>query len=208
MTYRDPAKRNAWQRAEGRNKRYMRRHIEKIGVDEYRRRARERYRAKHPEARPRQKSRKDRDLAAWRAWRWQRRLLAVAALGGCCEDCGIDDPVVLQFDHRVPVGSKRRRGLKGKAASHRTVCEVLTLESPATEFSLLCANCHVRKTRSNGDYVAKPDGTRAESTRKPQLLLFGDDHNESQTRAVPSAVPFTPANRVPATPGSRRVGDV
>jgi len=208
MAYRDPAKRNAWQRAEGRNRRYMQRHIEKIGVDEYRRRARERYRAKHPEARPRQKGRKDRDLAAWRAWRWQRRLLAVAALGGRCEECGIDDPVVLQFDHRVPVGSKKRRGLKGKAASHRTVCEVLMLESPETEFSLLCANCHVRKTRSNGDYVAKPNETRAESAPRLQLLLFGDDHDASQTRAVPSAVPFTPANRVPATPGIRRVGDV
>lgn len=203
MAYKDPKKKNAWQNANGRQKEYRRRHIEKIGVEEYRRRAREAYRTKHPLAQPRAKERKERDLQAWRRWRWQRRLLAIAALGGRCEACGIEDPEVLQFDHRIPVGSKARRGLREKAASHGTVREVLAMAQPADQFSLLCANCHVKKTRANGDYLATPHQHAIAEAAERQLSLFGDDTTRN------ASLRFLPATsaRVAGDLGSRSVGE-
>ena len=163
-----------------RDKKSYRRQREKIGVEECRRRAREAYRAKHPQAKG-DKGRNERDLQSWRRWRWQRRLLAIAALGGRCEACGIDDPEVLQFDHRIPVGSKARRGLREKAASHGTVREVLGMTEPATQFSLLCANCHMKKTRANGDYLAAPHQLAIAEAADRQLTLFDED----ETRSAP-----------------------
>ncbi|MBK8164721.1 MAG: hypothetical protein IPK64_02030 [bacterium] len=123
-------------------------------------------------------------------------MLAITALGGRCEACGIDDPEVLQFDHRIPVGSKARRGLREKAASHGTVREVLAMAEPATQFALLCANCHMKKTRANGDYLATPHQHAIAEAAERQLSLFGDD----TTRNV--SLRFLPV------PGSRVAGDL
>jgi hypothetical protein len=185
-----------------RNKESYRRQRAKIGVEECRRRAREAYRAKHPQAK-RENGREERDLQSWRRWRWQRRLLAIAALGGRCEACGIEDPEVLQFDHRIPVGSKARRGLREKAASHGTVREVLAMAQPADQFSLLCANCHVKKTRANGDYLATPHQHAIADAAERQLSLFDDDTTRN------ASFWFLPATsaRVAGDLGPRSVGE-
>jgi 5-methylcytosine-specific restriction endonuclease McrA len=182
MAYKDPAKKNAWQRAEGRSKRYIQRHIEKIGADEYRRRARERYRAKHPQTRPRRKRSREEELVAERRGRAERRHAAIAALGGKCERCGIDKPAVLQFDHRVPIGSKYRYSMsKNKGASDGTAREILQAAQPLERFALLCANCHMEKTRSNGDYLAQSNLPSIDQVMERQLPLF----DESVARPVP-----------------------
>ena len=185
-----------------RDKKSYRRQREKIGVEEFRRRAREAYRAKHPQTKE-EKGRNERDLQSWRRWRWQRRLLAIAALGGRCEACGIDDPEVLQFDHRIPVGSMARRGLREKAASHGTVREVLAMAQPATQFALLCANCHMKKTRANGDYLATPHQLAIAEAADQQMTLFDDE----PTRTVPFRFLPTPEPRVAGDLGSRSVGE-
>jgi len=188
-----------------RDKESYRRRREKIGPDEWRRRARESYRVSHPK--PLRLGRRGITRGEARGNRWQRRLLAIAALGGKCEMCGIDDPDVLQFDHRIPVGSKKRRGLNGKAASHKTVSEILGMNHAEIQFALLCANCHVKKTRYNGDYMAQPDereqDNRMESEHPPtpQLSLF--DERRAQKHASGSF-----QERNPRVTGDRDLFDV
>jgi 5-methylcytosine-specific restriction endonuclease McrA len=77
-----------------------------------------------------------------------RRVLrrkAIAKLGGRCS-CGYDDERALVFDHIKPV----RRGLHGISRSkesgqdtHRAVLK------GSKAYQLLCANCHMIKTRSD-----------------------------------------------------------
>lgn len=81
-------------------------------------------------------------------------LAAVARMGGKCEACGNSDERVLQFDHRKPVGRSSRKmlGVRVSTASHR---EVLKSDRPSSVFALLCANCHIIKTRENREYVGR-----------------------------------------------------
>ncbi len=72
--------------------------------------------------------------------RWQRRLEAIAALGGTCECCGERGPIFLTFDHINGVaneqGSASKRGdvlirwMKARAFQVRGIVR------------LLCLNCH------------------------------------------------------------------
>ena len=69
------------------------------------------------------------------------RSLAIEALGGACVACGLVDDEVMQFDHKLGDGWKATRGWNARAA----------LKHP-DRFELMCANCHVRKTRRMGEY--------------------------------------------------------
>lgn len=71
------------------------------------------------------------------------RRAAIAALGGRCIECGIDDCEVLQIDHVVPVRRKEKRHEIG----HRVYRRIL--HGGAVNVQLLCANCHMRKTRKD-----------------------------------------------------------
>lgn len=82
----------------------------------------------------------------------RRRIAAIERLGGRCEQCGIQDEEVLQCDHKTPVLRNRSDRERGFASSSTSYREILRLETPHAVFSLLCANCHIKKTRSNGEY--------------------------------------------------------
>lgn len=88
-------------------------------------------------------------LASVRQYRQSLRFRAIERLGGVCEVCGIDDEMVLEFDHRVPIG---RKGKSGAEVSAQIYAEVIRSVDPRQKFSLLCANCHRRKTRINGEH--------------------------------------------------------
>lgn len=67
-----------------------------------------------------------------------------------CVDCGENDPIVLDFDHRDPA-------LKFKKISD-LVSEIRSWESLITEISkcdVRCANCHRRKTYRDKDHLVR-----------------------------------------------------
>lgn len=66
-----------------------------------------------------------------------RRLLVLQERGGACVDCGYDNPLALEFDHRDPM------------TKTRDVCACFSLASIRREAALCdvrCANCHRVKT--------------------------------------------------------------
>lgn len=77
-------------------------------------------------------------------YRQRRRVEAITALGGRCEHCGEDDPVVLDIDHREP----------GERIKHRNAWPAYKdIRDGITDpYQLLCCNCHRRKTLQNGDH--------------------------------------------------------
>jgi hypothetical protein len=77
------------------------------------------------------------------------------------------------------------------------------MAQPADQFSLLCANCHVKKTRANGDYLATPHQHAIADAAERQLSLFDDDTTRN------ASFWFLPATsaRVAGDLGSRSVGE-
>lgn len=98
----------------------------------------------------------------------KNRAKAINILGGCCSECGDSRPDVLQFDHIKPVGQDRR--------TREAYVEVLKCADPTSTFQLLCANCHVLKTRSRGEYTGRGNLVNSETeedrAEDSQLVLF------------------------------------
>lgn len=75
-------------------------------------------------------------------------LLAIKAKSGCV-DCGINDPVVLDFDHRNPeeksetISTMITRGRAWKA-----------IEAEVAKCVVRCANCHRRVTAKYFNYYS------------------------------------------------------
>jgi 5-methylcytosine-specific restriction endonuclease McrA len=91
------------------------------------------------------------DSQKHRAYRKRQRQKAIDLLGAVCQVCGMDDADVLQFDHIEP--------LFRKTVQHKNkdvYKEVINHHSPSQDFQLLCANCHIKKTRMNGEYEYTP----------------------------------------------------
>jgi hypothetical protein len=68
-------------------------------------------------------------------------ILAEAA----CVDCGLGDPIVLEFDH---VG--RKRAAVTTLAWH--ACSLATINAEIRECEIRCANCHRRATAARGGH--------------------------------------------------------
>lgn len=67
-----------------------------------------------------------------------------------CIDCGIEDPIVLDFDHREPEEKYKNvaRMLSGHYSWNRILVEIQKCD-------LRCANCHRRKTYFQLEYWGK-----------------------------------------------------
>lgn len=72
-------------------------------------------------------------------WRANKRDYCIDLLGGKCNHCGIDDKVVLAFDHINNDGSK----LRFKAGSTKLYNDIEELQEQ--RYQLLCHNCNWRK---------------------------------------------------------------
>lgn len=83
-------------------------------------------------------------------YRWRNQ--ALSALGGQCVHCGITDVEVLTFDHIAGDGDAeiRRRGSKGLRT--RDFRDIATGRYSYSQVQLLCANCHLKKTRKSRDF--------------------------------------------------------
>lgn len=100
-----------------------------------------------------------------RNYRLRNRQAAIQKMGGQCAACGMDYWEVLQFDHIAPIGNDRERD------AYKTV---LRMDDPHEIFQLLCANCHVLKTRLNNEYrskeISNASGASSESYRDVEAL--------------------------------------
>jgi len=95
---------------------------------------------------------KDRRIYQQRS-RAKMRLKAIAALGGYCKSCNVNDVRVLEFDHIVPIQWRTNKKIKmnGQQNTNEINRLVKQGEDPKQKFQLLCANCHKIKTYENGD---------------------------------------------------------
>ena len=89
--------------------------------------------------------------------RMKRRLDAIASLGGLCCSCGNDNPIVLEFDHIVPIQWRTNSLIKANGQHNVNTINAMVNngEDPTEMYQLLCANCHKLKTHTNQDYIAK-----------------------------------------------------
>lgn len=67
-----------------------------------------------------------------------RRLYALLS-NSCCVDCGIADPIVLEFDHLDP-------STKTNNVSNMLSLSWKTIQTEIDKCDIVCANCHRRRT--------------------------------------------------------------
>lgn len=89
--------------------------------------------------------------------RVKRRLDAISALGGSCNYCKIDNPVVLEFDHIKPIQWRTNNLVKLNGQHNVNIINSMVTkgQNPHEIYQLLCANCHKIKTHNNKDYITK-----------------------------------------------------
>jgi hypothetical protein len=87
-------------------------------------------------------------------WREQRRNEFIKEAGGKCVECGIDDPIVLDFDHVNDDGAAHRKQTK-----RTNVVNILVKSGfDSSKFQLLCKNCNWKKEyrrRKNASEIRK-----------------------------------------------------
>jgi len=66
-----------------------------------------------------------------------------------CVDCGFDNPIALEFDHRDHLG-KKRQGISQMVAEANVSVETLPIEIAKCE--VRCANCHRLVTSERGSH--------------------------------------------------------
>lgn len=101
------------------------------------------------------------------------RAEGMKALGGRCVHCGFGDERALQFDHKRPL--LRRSSGRDRRDSTHEVRNALRSGTIREVFQLLCANCHVIKTREGGEYSMRADepASLAPQAPSPMPLLAG-----------------------------------
>lgn len=115
---------------------YRRRRASNNAYRREKRKANSSYANYNPEQRRAYEKRKHRD----------RRTELIVRLGGKCASCPVSDPVVLEIHHRNGEGCAERKRLGWKYLKHLLGLSLAQLKK---DYEVLCANCHVRKTRSH-----------------------------------------------------------
>lgn len=78
-------------------------------------------------------------------YRRRLRKAAMMLLGGKCARCQEDDYDVLQFDHIQPLWN-----VKTRPANDEIYHDIL--KGRTNNLQILCANCHIKKTRDERSY--------------------------------------------------------
>ena len=95
------------------------------------------------------------------------RMALLERLGGRCLYCGEYDPLVLQIDHRYGDGASDRLRGKGKGR-YRRLLALSDGELDKLALQVLCANCHLKKTRLYGEFA--PTQERRLTAKQRQRL--------------------------------------
>jgi len=74
---------------------------------------------------------------------WSKKIRAITMLGGCCETCKCDDPIVLDFHHI---------GEKGHTINQLRWLRWSKIEREVKKCMLLCSNCHMEHHCVNGKH--------------------------------------------------------
>lgn len=69
------------------------------------------------------------------------------AINNSCVDCGLIDPIVMEFDHRPDEEKKYQIGQMVNGTY-----SIETLKAEIAKCDLVCANCHRRRTMSRGSW--------------------------------------------------------
>jgi hypothetical protein len=121
----------------------------------------------------RDQTRAARELRRTEARRYVLSLLA----DGCCLDCGLADPVVLEFDH---VGTKKSQISTLVHEGYR----LPRIKDEIGNCEIVCVNCHRRRTALRARSWRVDPEWRAEWTERPlrcRNLRFIVDHLQSAT---------------------------
>ena len=89
----------------------------------------------------------------------------------CCASCGHDDIEVLEIDHISPI-KRKSNGLKEMAGDNLRRCVVKEHRAGTNVreiCQLLCANCHVKKTRRERVEMVE-ESYRPEKIRQNELF--------------------------------------
>ena len=105
------------------------------------------------------KARGQRSIAVQRAWSYVLEFLKNQP----CVDCGIRDPRVLEFDHRV--ASEKRASVSVLVTEGYSVA---TVAAEIAKCDVRCANCHIIKTREQaGWFRSETWRARRDSNSQP-----------------------------------------
>lgn len=81
--------------------------------------------------------------------RTRQQLLEFLSLHPCV-DCGEKDPIVLEFDHRIP--DKKFKQISRMLSGHYSWSTIL---KEIEKCDIRCANCHRRKTHKDGKFFGR-----------------------------------------------------
>ncbi|MBI1313683.1 hypothetical protein GC176_20515 [bacterium] len=90
-----------------------------------------------------------------------------------CVDCGEDDPIVLQFDHRDP----KEKSFTIGCATSRGGVSFARLQTEMDKCDIRCANCHIKKTRRENEHRVH---ARSEGREDNRWLKRDRKHNDDQ----------------------------
>lgn len=79
-------------------------------------------------------------------YRRKRDLMWMVKATRGCKDCGIKDPIVLEFDHTNPIEKHPALKAKGNNRGSFTQLSLEALYDEMDKCDVVCANCHRRRT--------------------------------------------------------------
>ncbi len=87
---------------------------------------------------------------------WKSRLGAIIVLGGKCAHCGYcANDAALQIDHIVPLLDHTRSNIRSQRTFYRNI-----INGARDNLQVLCANCHIIKTRTENPQLLKVEQRR------------------------------------------------
>ncbi len=122
-----------------------------------------------------------------------KRSLAINLLGGACKVCQLGNHEVLQIDHIKPIYRRTNFGSNGVCSGMTLYEQVIRDDDRHSTYQVLCANCHMEKTRANKEYMVIVEDAETVKANNPQRSLFDEDSQEPFVATLPESQHTTSA---------------